>query len=76
MHASNGTKIWTYPTKTAPVIAKGIVYAASAGGELVALRASDGRPMWHSPVLFTVGPVIAANAVYVSDVTNVYALRT
>jgi outer membrane protein assembly factor BamB len=47
----------------------------AAPDRLVALRASDGTPVWHFPTRFTLGPVVAGNTVYVSDHTTVYAVR-
>jgi outer membrane protein assembly factor BamB len=54
---ADGSRKWTYDRSTvpllslrgnsAPVLADGIVYAGEDNGKVVALRASDGAPLWE-----------------------------
>ena len=72
----NGRTVWSYPgTSVTPAAAHGRIYTASPAGDLIALNASDGTPVWQCPIRFTVGPVVAGNTVYVCDHTTVYAVR-
>jgi outer membrane protein assembly factor BamB len=70
-----GQTAWSYPgASAAPAAARGRVYTASPAGDLIALNASDGTPVWQCPVRVTLGPVIAGHTVYVCDNTTVYAV--
>jgi outer membrane protein assembly factor BamB len=72
----NGRTVWSYPgTSVTPAAAHGRIYTASPAGDLIALNASDGTPVWQCPIRFTVGPVVAGNTVCVCDNTTVYAVR-
>jgi outer membrane protein assembly factor BamB len=73
---SDGRTLWSYPgASAAPAAAHGRIYTASPAGDLVALNASDGTPVWQCPIRFTAGPLVAGNTVYVCDRTTVYAVR-
>jgi outer membrane protein assembly factor BamB len=70
-----GRTVWSYPgASAAPAAARGRVYTASPAGDLTALNATDGTPVWHCPIRVTLGPVIAGNTVYACDSTTVYAV--
>jgi outer membrane protein assembly factor BamB len=72
----NGRTVWSYPgTSVTPAAAHGRIYTASPAGDLIALNASDGTPVWQCPIRFTLGPVVAGNTVYVCDNTTLYAVR-
>lgn len=54
LQADDGKELWTFPVGSssansplAPVIAGGVVYAATDSGRVYALRASDGTEIWH-----------------------------
>ena len=71
----NGRTVWSYPgASAAPAAAHGRIYTASPAGDLIALNASDGTPVWQCPIRFTVGPVAAGNTVFACDNTTVYAV--
>lgn len=71
----NGQTVWSYPgASAAPAAAHGRIYTASPAGDLIALNASDGTPVWQCPIRFTVGPVAAGNTVFACDNTTVYAV--
>jgi outer membrane protein assembly factor BamB len=73
----NGRTVWSYPgASAAPAAAPGRIYTASPDGNLIALNASDGTPVWQCPIRFTLGPLVAGSTVYVCDNTTVYAVRT
>ena len=72
----SGRTAWSYPgASAAPAAARGRIYTASPAGDLIALNASDGTPVWQCPIRFTLGPLVAGNTVYVCDNTTVYAVR-
>lgn len=59
----SGVAMWT-----APELANGILYVATGGGDIVALRASDGTALWRvaspdaSPLVVTGGEVFVSDA--------------
>jgi outer membrane protein assembly factor BamB len=76
MDPGNGRVAWSYPVApVTPAAGRGRIYTASTTGDLMALNAGDGTPVWQCPVRFTVGPVVADDTVYVCDNTTLYAVR-
>lgn len=65
------------------VVANGVVYAGTVNNGFYAVRASDGKLLWHAKVDGSVGetPVLAGGVIYVSTYVgqsgpaNLYALR-
>jgi len=58
-----------------PVIADGVVYAASQAGRLVAIDLRDGDRLWTRSIGGTQAPYVAGNAVFfVDDGGDLYAL--
>lgn len=53
-----------------PVIAGGIVYAASVNGKFIALRESDGKTLWERDVAAAYTPAVAGNAVFVLSLSG------
>jgi outer membrane protein assembly factor BamB len=73
----NGRTAWSYPgASTGLAAARGRIYTTSPDGDLIALNASDGTPVWQCPIRFTLGPIVVGSTVYVCDNTTVYAVRT
>jgi outer membrane protein assembly factor BamB len=73
----NGRTAWSYPgASTGLAAARGRIYTTSPDGDLIALNASDGTPVWQCPIRFTLGPIVVGSIVYVCDNTTVYAVRT
>jgi outer membrane protein assembly factor BamB len=71
----NGRTVWTYPGASAPpAAARDRIYTASPAGNLIALHARDGTPVWQCPVRVTLGPLIDGDTVYACDDTTVYAI--
>jgi outer membrane protein assembly factor BamB len=60
--ATDGTRIWTFPTDnkvwSTPAVADGVVYFGSLDQNLYALNLKDGTEVWPSP--FSAGGAIAA----------------
>ncbi len=73
----NGRTAWSYPGASVGLAAaRGRIYTTSPDGDLIALNASDGTPVWQCPIRFTLGPIVVGSTVYVCDNTTVYAVRT
>jgi outer membrane protein assembly factor BamB len=76
VNPANGQILWSYRTTgSPPSAARGRIYTSTPEGDLVALNASDGTPVWQCPIRFTLGPLVAGNTVYVCDHTTLYAVR-
>ncbi|MFJ4321413.1 PQQ-binding-like beta-propeller repeat protein [Streptomyces lavendulae] len=71
--ATAGTERWTFTAKsrisTAPAVSGGVVYAGTDDGDLYALDAVTGRPLWTFPGgegFFHGAPVVAEDTVYIA----------
>lgn len=65
--ASDGRPLWrsaANPEFGRPTMAAGIVYAPTSGGELLAVRPSDGRTLWSYPTTAPTVPVAAHGRIY------------
>ena len=57
----DGRTVWSYPgASAAPAAAHGRIYTASPAGDLIALNASDGTPVWQCPIVSHSGPLSPA----------------
>jgi outer membrane protein assembly factor BamB len=76
VNPANGQILWSSRTTGAQLAAaRGRFYTSTPEGDLVALNAGDGAPVWQCPIRFTLGPVVAGNTIYVCDNTTLYAVR-
>ena len=75
VNASNGNKMWSFPTHQQPAGAaatSGTIYV-SGGGGAYALR--DGQEVWSFPITNQSAPVIAGTHLFTSGITYLHALR-
>jgi outer membrane protein assembly factor BamB len=80
--ATDGARQWRYswanqaPFPAQPVLVDGVVYAGNAGGQIVAVRASDGKLLWQQRQAgVSVEPVVVSDGLVINDTGPVFALR-
>ena len=68
---------WANPAPFAsqPVLADGVIYAGSMGGQIVALRASDGTLLWQQHQQAGIEPLVVSDGLVINDTGPVFALR-
>jgi outer membrane protein assembly factor BamB len=81
LHASTGTKIWSYPAQcnySSPAVANGVVYIGSGDHNVYALNAKTGSKLWsyRTGGFLNSSPAVVNGTVYIGseDDFNVYAI--
>jgi outer membrane protein assembly factor BamB len=79
LNASNGTRIWDYPTSSSihsPILANDTVYAVSSDGGIYALATSNGKPIWNYSIgLETSSPLLVDGYLYVGSSAGVHCFN-
>jgi len=75
LDAATGTELWVFPINgrvlDAAAVSNGRVFVGGAGfGDLYALRARDGKELWHIADFSGGGPTVVGDVVYVGNLSN------